>query len=196
MSFDVEKGRVLLREGCSASHLVTRVELRGALKQAYAAHYFAAGGRLVTTSGSQNVTPDCTFASAPGTFPLLAEVGQSQTVPQLNERANVLLQLVPGARVVILIKIFDTSDAENGRMVAWCATHGGAGIPAFTPLLEFGRVGPGGTARAAWVAGTAAPTLVVPAHGGVPPVNVPLDGILTELRVGGGAMNWGNPPPP
>ena len=125
---------MLLRKGCAASYLVTRVELRGALKQAFATHYFAAGGRLVTPPGSQNVTPDCTFASAPGTFPLLAEVGQSQTVPQLNERANVLLQMVPGARVVILIKIFDTSDAENGRMVAWCATHGGAGIPVFTPL--------------------------------------------------------------
>lgn len=196
VSYDGDKRKVLLREGCYQSHGTTRLELLIAMKVAFAPHgYSAVLGQITTPTGEQNVTPDAYLGSAAGTYPVLAEVGQSQTEAQLNQRADLLLALVPGAQVVILVKIFDTTSAENGRMVAWCATHDAGGNLALTPNVEFGRVGPDGVPAVAWVAGTPAPFVTVPAHNAVGAVDVALDGILTALRANDG-MAWKHSPPP
>ena len=127
--------------------------------------------------------------------PLLAEIGQSQDEDALNARANLILSHVPRAECVILIKIFDTTTAENGRMMAWCATHNSTGNLVTTGIVEFGRVGPGGAVRNAWVEGTPPPVLAIPATENIPATNLPLDGILTKLRRCNG-KHWrhGNPP--
>jgi len=198
VTYDVDKKKVLLREGCLRSHGTTRLKLINALEAAYAPYnYFSGLGQIETPDGMQNVTPDGVMASGPETFPVLAEVGQSQTEDQLTQRANVLLGSVPGARVVVLVKIFDTNDPQtNGRMVAWCATHDATGNISETAKVEFGRLGPGGVPRNPWAAGTPVPVLTVPAHDAIPATNVSLDGILTGLRAGGGAIFWKHPPGP
>ncbi|CAB9520093.1 expressed unknown protein [Seminavis robusta] len=92
-------------------------------------------------------------------------------------------------------KIFDTTTAENGRMMAWCATHNATGNLVTTGIVEFGRVGPGGAARKAWVTGTPPPVLAIPATANIPATNLPLDGILTTLRrFNGKCWRHGNPP--
>jgi len=196
VSYDKAKRKVLLREGCYQSHGTTRFKLLIAMKAAFALHgYSAMFGQITTPAGEQNVTPDAYLGSGPGTYPVMAEVGLSQDVAMLNGRANTLLRLVPGAQVIILVKIFDTTEPENGRMVAWCATHDAGGNLALTGNVEFGRVGPGGVPAVAWVAGTPAPFITVPAHNAVPAINVTLDGILTALRANGG-MAWKHTPSP
>ena len=196
VSYDKDKRKVLLREGCYRSHGTTRLELMIAMKMAFAPHGYVGGfGQITTPVGQQNVTPDAWLGSGIGVYPVLAEVGQSQSETQLNERADQLLTLVPGTRVIILIKIFDAADNENGRMVAWCATHDARGNLTSTPEVEFGRVGPGGGPVVAWAVGAPAPFVTVPAHNNVPATNVPLGGILTALRANGG-MCWHNGLPP
>lgn len=199
-SYDASKKRVLLREGCYLSHGTTRVNLLAAMEAAFAPqNYYAGLGQITTPDGAQNVTPDCLLASGPAAFPVLAEVGQSQSVEQLNQRANLLLTSVPRAHVVILVKIFDTAGPENGRLVAWCASlDDHTENVAFSARVEFGRTGPGGAQRVTWTAAgvTPVPFITVPPHGAVPATNVPLDGILTGLRAGGGAVFWRHPPAP
>lgn len=70
VSYDEDQQRILLREGCFLSHGTTRRYLSNALE-----------------------------ARAQNSFPVLAEVGQSQSQAQLNDRAKLLLGSVPGARV-------------------------------------------------------------------------------------------------
>eukprot|EP00542_Grammatophora_oceanica_P021582 CAMPEP_0194052122 /NCGR_PEP_ID=MMETSP0009_2-20130614/44061_1 /TAXON_ID=210454 /ORGANISM="Grammatophora oceanica, Strain CCMP 410" /LENGTH=132 /DNA_ID=CAMNT_0038699555 /DNA_START=165 /DNA_END=560 /DNA_ORIENTATION=+ len=131
------------------------------METAFAAHnYFGGSGQIVTPANSQNVTSDCILAAGPAAFPVLAEVGQSQSIDALNTRAKLLLTSVPGARVVILVKIFDDTTAENGRMVAWCATLDMWGNTVLSRNVELGRTGPGGVARIAWVAGVQAPPVL------------------------------------
>ena len=110
VSYDKDRRKVLLREGCYRSHGTTRLELAIAMEIAFAPHgYAAALGQITTPAGGQNVTPDAYLNSGVGVYPVLGEIGQSQSEAQLNERADQLLTLVPGAQVVILIKIFDRS---------------------------------------------------------------------------------------
>ena len=193
-SYDVEDRCVLLREGCYQSHGSTRAALIIALTAAFPA--FEVGlGQIETARGVQNITPDVeAVGNMPG-FPLLAEVGQSQDEDSLNARANLILSHVPGAECIILIKIFDTTTADNGRMMAWCASHNATGNLVTTGVVEFGRVGPGGAARNAWVAGTPPPVLAIPSTANIPATNLSLDGILTKLRrFNGRYWRHGNPP--
>ena len=194
VSYDVEDRCVLLREGSYLAHGSTRAALIITLTAAFPA--FEVGlGQIETATGVQNIHPDVeAVGNMPG-FPLLAEVGQSQDENALNARANLILSHVPGAECVILIKIFDTTTAENGRMMAWCATHNATGNLVTTGIVEFGRVGPGGAARNAWVAGTPPPVLAIPATANIPATNLPLDGILSKLRrFNGKYWRHGNPP--
>lgn len=193
VSYDVEHRCVLLRESCYKSHGSTRAALIGSLTAAFP-NFEIGLGQIETANGVQNITPDVEAVGNMDGFPLLAEVGQSQDEAALNARANLILSHVPGAECVILINIFDTNAVENGRMMAWCATHD-VGNLVTTGTVEFGRVGPGGAARNAWVAGTPPPVLPIPATANIPATNLPLDGILTKLRrFNGKYWKHGNPP--
>lgn len=198
VAHDMHRKYVILREGCALSRGTTRMAFRTSLKNAFAGTYASANGRIVTPAGFQNFTPDCAMGQFVGGnrhYPVLAEVGASQTEADLNARAAGLLAAVPGVAVVVLIKIHDDGSVENGRMYAWCVTQNVDGTLNHSPHVEFGRVGVGGAARVAWAPPAAPPTITVPAHNGVAATSVSLGDILVDLRDGGG-FTWEHPPPP
>ena len=198
VSYDMQHKYVILREGCAMSHGTTRTAFKTSLETAFAGIYAAGNGRIKTPADFQDFTPDCwmgQFVGGNRHFPVLAEVGASQTEAELNSRATDLLAAVPGVAVVVLIKTHDDASVENGRMYAWCVTKGASGEPLHHAQVEFGRVGAGVVARAAWFPPNAPPTITVPAHNGVDATSVSLGDILVKLRDGGG-FYWEHPPPP
>jgi len=121
----------------------------------------------------------------------VAEVGGSQDRAALVRRARLLLQAVPGAQVVILIKVHDDSSIECGRLYAWCVTAGAGGAINQTAPVVFGRTGAGGASRIPWNIGAPVPTVIVP--DGVPATPVNLDNILIAFRE---MDSWLNGAPP
>jgi len=75
------------------------------------AHGYDGGlGHIQTRAMHQNVAPDVLLMhhTSPG-FAVLAEVGQSQSIDDLNDRADLLLSISPGTVAIVLIKVFDTT---------------------------------------------------------------------------------------
>lgn len=180
---------VLLREVCNPSHAETRMELRQAMKTAFVGTHKPRGGRIQTPVGFQDVTPDVALSETDiagvTTFPVVAEVGGSQSEAKLLQRAKLLFAAVPGVQVVILVKVHDDTTHENGRLYVWCLYRGpGGGALQQTSPVEFGRTRAHGALLVPWAMGTPEPTFQVPAHNAVPATTVPLGAILEQLREG------------
>lgn len=92
---------------------------------------------------------------------------------ELSIHANIILNHIPDAWIVVLIRIFDSNCTENGRMVVRTAHQDAAGNLDESPTVEFGRTGPGGTARAR---NGSRLSFVAPAYLSMQPTTVDLGG--------------------
>ncbi len=203
-SYDVTKGLMIVREGCKRCHGVTRFRLAMLLRELYRTQrYITALGRIATAE--QGVSPDCYIMTGGGAIPVAAEVGVSQSRTALEERAGLLLRLVPSLRHVVLLALHDEQAPENGRMYCWVVSRGGAPN---APPVEFGRVlADGAPNPLLWdppVTTAPAPTMTLPpivaglGAPAVPATTLNLWAILEELRLGreDGDPIWEHPPGP
>lgn len=198
LQYDDLSKEIIIRERCSPSHYDVRVSLRSSLKAAFNGTYAKSGGRIHTAADVQDYTPDSSL-KVPGAqlYPVVAEVGGSQSINQLNARARELLLNLPGIHVVLLVKVHDDATVYEGRLAAWTISFDAAGTVVVSNTVDFGRTDDEGNAIAAWdgiTAGTR-PSIIIPAHGAVPATSVDLGGILISLREDNGDI-WTHGPAP
>ena len=145
-----EEGHVDVMEGCSQVHGFVRGALFGELYTFYDVPEFMVG------SGARlGLNPDVIVRSRDA-FPILAEIGYSQTWRNLHVRRVTLLGKFPGVQYVVLVKADPTPRALTAEV--WDAN-----ADATEPLSRVGGV----------VAGGGAPVIL-----SIPPVRVS-DGAVT-----------------